>query len=227
MAKIAQCVAEPTAGVGAFIRAATPEDANFLSWVMLAASRGHLPKGWFDIALNLPESGCLLFLQRLATATLPSRWHYSRFLVVESEGGPTAALCAFRAGDVHLVSPVAVTEAAWSIGLPPSEHAKIWKRGAYIFGCSPRPADDCWVLESIATLPNHRHRGYTSMLLARAIEEGRARGLKEAEVTVVMGNVAAERRYVAAGFHCANEILDADFKTATSAIGQRRLVKAL
>jgi hypothetical protein len=65
------------------------------------------------------------------------------------------------------------------------------------------------------------------MLLAQALEEGRARKLKEAEITVVIGNVAAERTYVAAGFRCVSESLHADFMAATGAAGQRRLVKAL
>src|SRR6185436_7106563 len=127
----------------------------------LAASRGHLAKGWFDIALNQSEDSCLRFLRRLTTTTAPSRWHYSRFLVVESAGYATAALCAFRAADAYLASAVAMTEAARSMGLTPAELAQIWMRGAYLFSCSSRPADDCWVLESIATLPKHRQLGYT------------------------------------------------------------------
>jgi GNAT superfamily N-acetyltransferase len=227
MFDIARSVAEPAAEAGALLRDARPGDAGFLSWAILTASRGHLSKGWFDIALDQPEDNCLQFLRQLTTATAHSRWHYSRFLIVESAGCPAAALCAFRAADAYLASPLAIADAAQSVGLSPAEQARIWKRGAYLFTCSTRSADDNWVLESIATLPDHRQRGYTSMLLARAIEDGRARGLKEAEVTVVIGNLAAERMYVAAGFRCVSESLHADFKTATGAIGQRRLVKAL
>lgn len=227
MREIARSVVEPAAEARAILRHATPKDAGFLSWAILTASRGHLSKGWFDIALNQPEDGCLQFLRQLTTATAPSRWHYSRFLLVESAGYPTAALCAFRAADTYLVSPLAIAEAAQSVRLSVTEQAQIWKRGAYLFSCSTRSADDTWVLESIATLPNHRQRGYTSMLLARAIEDGRARGLKEAEVSVVIGNVAAERTYLAAGFRCVNDSLHSDFEAATGAIGQRRLVKAL
>lgn len=227
MPKTAECVPELAAETGALIRKASPDDVDFLSWVVLAASRGHLARGWFDIALNQPEDICLQFLRGLITATALSRWHYSRFLVVESAGHPTAGLCAFRAADAYLASPIAVTEAAESMGLTRSQRAQIWTRGAYLFSCSSRCADDCWVLESIATLPKHRHRGYTSMLLARAIDDGRDRGLEEAEITVVIGNVMAERTYVAAGFSCVSESLHADFETATGAIGQRRFVKAL
>lgn len=227
MPETTQCVANPVAEAGTFIRHATLNDANLLSWAILAASRGHLAKGWFDIALNQPEDGCLQFLRLLTTATAPSRWHYSRFLVVQSAGCAVAALCAFRAADAYLASPVAITEAAHKAGLSTAEQAQIWSRGAYLFNCSARSADDSWVLESIATLPDHRQRGYTSMLLARALEDGRARRLQEAEISVVIGNVAAERTYVAAGFRCVSESLHAEFKTATGAIGQRRLVRVL
>jgi hypothetical protein len=32
-------------------RAAGPDDAEFLGWVMVMAARGHLTRGWFDIVL--------------------------------------------------------------------------------------------------------------------------------------------------------------------------------
>jgi translation initiation factor 4G len=38
------------------IRRASAEDADFIAWTILAAQRGHRPRGWFDIALNWPES---------------------------------------------------------------------------------------------------------------------------------------------------------------------------
>ena len=150
MSETAQRITDST--TCSFIRKATAEDAEFLAWVVLAASRGHLAKGWFDIALHQSEDGCLRLLRSLTTTTALSRWHYSRFLVVESAGSPAAALCAFRAADAYLASPVAITEAAQSVGLTRAELAQIWSRGAYQFSCSRRPADDCWVLESIAKI---------------------------------------------------------------------------
>jgi hypothetical protein len=47
------------------IRMACQDDASFLGWV-IAAARGHLPRGWFDIALAQPEGWCLKFARRLS-----------------------------------------------------------------------------------------------------------------------------------------------------------------
>jgi ribosomal protein S18 acetylase RimI-like enzyme len=209
------------------IRTATPADADFLSWAILASSRGHLSRGWFDIAIDLPEAGSLEFLRHLTTTAACSRWHYSRFLIAEASEGPVAALCAFRFVEAYVASPPAVAEAAERMGLSRQQQAAIWKRGAYMFTCMGRPHEDCWVIESTATLPCCRGRGYTSALLSRSLAEARARGLREAEITVVIGNDAAERAYRKAGFHWAGDRCHPEFEIATGASGQRRLVQAL
>src|SRR5258706_961097 len=83
--------------MGPTIRRALPQDADFVAWIILAAQRGHLPRGWFDIALNRPEAECLAFVARIALARTVSWWHTSQFLIAEVEGSPAAALCALPA----------------------------------------------------------------------------------------------------------------------------------
>jgi ribosomal protein S18 acetylase RimI-like enzyme len=209
------------------IRKATPDDAQFLAWVILTASRGHLSKGWFDIALNQPESCCLEFLRRLTIAACLSRWHYSRFLVAESGSSAAAALCAFCPRDAYMASPPAVTEVARSLGIPGVEQARIWERGSYQFKCARRPGDDSWVIESIATLPGYRQRGCTTQLLATALAEGRDRGLRMAEISTAIGNGAAESAYLKAGFRLACELRHPDFEAICGSAGQRRFVRRL
>lgn len=209
------------------IRNATQHDADFLGWVILAASRGHLARGWFDIALNLSEDGCLAFARQLSTSEIHSRWHYSRFLIAESPAGPAAALCAFRGADAYLISPAAVAQTAERVGLSRGERTAIWERGAYMFTCTTRPRDDTWVIESIATRPCHRQRGYTSALLDRALGAAATLGLREAEITVAIGNDAAAHAYEKAGFRWAGERRHPHFEAATGAPGQRRFIKLL
>jgi hypothetical protein len=50
------------------IRPTRPEHADFIAWTILAAQRGPLPRGWFDIALDLPEPQCLAFVKRIDIA---------------------------------------------------------------------------------------------------------------------------------------------------------------
>jgi len=207
------------------IRRGERDDARFLAWAVLTASRGHLERGWFDIALNKSESECLEFLHALTTADIPSRWHYSRFLVAETEDGAVAALCAFRTADADQYSLSALAQTADVLGLSAAEQALIWQRGAYLSHCTMRPDNDSLLIESIATLPKFRRRGYTAALLERATEEGRAAGRTQAEMAVFIGNEPAERGYLNAGFHCVGELRHPAFAAICGASGQRRLLK--
>jgi|SRR5581483_2255291 GNAT superfamily N-acetyltransferase len=209
------------------MRAALRQDADFLAWVILTASRGHLARGWFDIALNQPEERCLQFLRRLATTEAPSWWHYSRFLVAESEGRAVAALSAFPAGEAYPLSQAAMSEAADALRLPASEQSAIWQRGAYIFLCTIDGHDDCWTLENIATLPSHRGYGVTMALLTRAAEEGAARGFKEAQITSFIGNEPARHAYEKAGYRCIDERCHPDFEAIAGTPGLQRFLRSL
>jgi translation initiation factor 4G len=211
----------------ASVRPACAADAEFLAWAILTASRGHLPKGWFDIALNRPEGACLEFLRCLTTTATRSRWHYSQFLVADVRGCPVAALGAFRASDAYPVSPAAINETAEALGIPVAEQDLLWERGAFQFTCTTHVPDDCWILENIATLPSWRRRGYTGDLLAAAIHQARARGLREAMITFYIGNDPAQRLYERAGFHFLDERRHAEFAAAIGAPGLRRVTREL
>ncbi len=209
------------------IREAVPQDADFLASVILTASRGHLARGWFDIALNQSENHCLEYLRTLATTTVPSWWHYSRFLVAEVAGAKAAALCAFSAAEAYPLSQAAMSEAAEVLGIPAAEQAAIWQRGAYIFSCTMPGGENCWTLENIATLFSYRRRGLTTALITRMVERGRARGFSEAQITYLIGNDTAEGAYRKVGFQFAGECRHPDFEAAAGAMGLRRVVRQL
>src|SRR4030081_3166279 len=99
------------------IRCALPDDAGFIARNILAAQRGHLPRGWFDIALGRPEAECLAFVERIATAQRPSWWHPSQFIIAEVEGKPAAALCAMPAAGTVAEARAAIEEVADKTGL--------------------------------------------------------------------------------------------------------------
>lgn len=206
------------------IRQARPEDADFLAEAMLAASRGHLARGWYDIAVDEPEDRCLAFLKRVATADAPSWWHYSHFLIAEVDGEPAAALAAFRAGDAYALSGVAMAEAVAALGLTEADQSAIWTRGSYLFLCTLGD-DDSWTLENIYTAPRHRGQGLVGRLLDRAVAEGFARGFETVQVTFFIGNDAAERAYRKSGFAFADEKYNPEFEAVAGAPGLRRLVR--
>src|SRR3954467_9741109 len=79
------------------IRRARIDDAGFIARTIVTAQRGHVARGWFDIALDWPEPQCLAFVERIATAHRQSWWHVSQFIIGEVEGEPGAALWAMPA----------------------------------------------------------------------------------------------------------------------------------
>ena len=123
------------------VRSAESRDAGFLAWAILAATRSHVARGWFEVVLARPESVCLDFLRRLVLAETRSWWHYSRFYVAEVDGQPAAALCAFRAGDAYPLSGAAIAEVSKSFGWYEAEQKAMWARGSYIFTCEDWPVD--------------------------------------------------------------------------------------
>src|SRR5437016_5297783 len=94
------------------IRRARIDDASFIARTILSAQRGHVSRGWFDIALDWPEPRCLAFVERLATAQNQSWWHVSEFILAEVDGEPAAALCAMPAAGTVSAGRSAVTEVA-------------------------------------------------------------------------------------------------------------------
>ena len=209
------------------IRTGKREDAAFLASIILTASRGHLARGWFDLALDRSETECLAFLRQLTVTEARSVWHYSRFLVAEEVGnGPVAALSAFAAVDAYPVSPIAIAEVGETLGLTSEEQAQIWDRGEYAFTCTV-PPNKVWVVENVATLPAHRRSGHTAALLERALEYGRSQGMKHAQVTFLIGNEAAERAYERVGFRLVEERRHSAFETAAGSPGLRQFVKTL
>lgn len=209
------------------IRTANPKDAGFIAWAILTATRSHLSKGWFDIALAQPESECLHFISMLTTTTVLSQWHYSRFLIAEEGVTPVSAVAAFRAGDAYPVSTSALVETIKKLELPSKAAEAIWQRGAYMFLCTMRPNDERWVVENLATIPERRGCGCTPILLSRALDNGRNSGFKEAQITLFIGNERAERAYHKVGFLPDKEKRHPTFEAMTGTAGLRQYRKIL
>jgi ribosomal protein S18 acetylase RimI-like enzyme len=213
--------------VGPTIRRALPADADFIAGTILAAQRGHRPRGWFDIALNRPEAECLAFVRRIALARTPSWWHVSQFWIAEADGMPAAALCAMPASGTSAAARAAIAEAAADIGLDGSELSAIFLRGAYTRPCWIQGGDGDWLIEHVASRPSHRGRGLVQALIDRALIAGSAAGYARASISFYIGNQAAERCYAKAGFAFAEEKRDRDFEALTGAAGFRRFERAI
>ena len=213
--------------MGPTIRRALPENADFIAKTILAAQRGHLPRGWFDISLNRPEAECLSFVRRIALAHTQSWWHVSQFWIAEAEGMPAAALCALPAGGTGASARAAIEEVAGDIGLDGCELSAIFLRGAYTRSCWIQGGDDDWLIEHVASRSSHRGRGLMQALIGHALAAGRAAGYARASISFYIGNEAAERCYAKAGFVYAEERRDRAFEALTGAPGFRRFERAI
>ena len=207
------------------IRRARFNDAKFIARTILSAQRGHVSRGWFDIALDWPEPRCLAFIERIVTAHTQSWWHVSQFILADVEGEPAAGLCAMPAAGTVSAGRMAIKEAAERSGLNASEVAAIFQRGAYAASCWLQGGEADWLIEHVASLPIYRGRGLVQALIDHALSMGKAAGFERASITFLIGNEAAQRCYAKAGFAFVEEKRHPDFESITSASGFRRYVR--
>lgn len=209
------------------IRPARTDDASFIARNILASQRGPLPRGWFDIALGWGEPQCVAFVERIAVAQKLSWWHVSQFIIAEVDGKPAASLCALPASGTGPAAKAAIEVAAGESGLEASEVEAIFQRGAYTRNCWVQGGEGDWLIEHVATLPAYRGRGLVQALIDHALAAGRASGFKQASISFLIGNEAAERCYAKAGFAFAEEKRASEFEAITGSPGFRRFTRAI
>ncbi len=208
------------------IRAGKREDASFLARVMMLSSRGHLQRGVWDLIAGGSEQYCQDYLRRLALTEPVSLCHYSSFIVAEHDRIPAAALCGFdpTAGGWQLLAE-AMKNVQRAMGWSQTHEKASAERSAPVWTCTFDTLDGAWVIESVATMPEFRRRGLADSLMAEILEAGRAGGHRLAQLTILIGNVAAQRAYEKAGFRVLDEKRHRDFEAALGAPGFMRMVR--
>ncbi len=182
------------------IRRARPDDAGFLARVMLISGRAHVRRGIWEAVLGSPEREVLDFLRQVTVTGPEHLFHYSCFLVAESEGTPAAGLGGYDpAVRGYEKLRVAVESVRKNMGLGPQgrEDAERTERG---LSCLPKEVEGAWAIDSVATLPGHRRKGISEKLLAAIMDEGRKRGHSRVQVNIYIGNLPAQRAYEKMGF---------------------------
>jgi hypothetical protein len=75
------------------IRNARSDDAPFLAWIMLAATRSHLVYGLWDHFVKKTKKDCLAFPEAIAATGRPHLFHHETFRVAMEDGRPVAGYC--------------------------------------------------------------------------------------------------------------------------------------
>ena len=209
------------------IRAAEVGDSDFLAWLILTAGRAHVSKGIWEVVLGMPEEQCLHFLGLLSNTTIPHLFHHSCYLVADVDGMPRAGLGGY---DPNTHGNPALLQAL------PEVFRRIKGGGPSILqgdtppkilNCIPEPVEGAWVIDSVAVAPAFRRQGIVSRLLEAALQQGRDGGFRRAQVSIYIGNVAAQRLYEKQGFVVVDETRDPYFEAEIGLPGMARMLREL
>lgn len=207
------------------VRGAGPDDAEFLAWVMLTASRSHLQRGIWDLIIGADEQVCLGYLARLVVAQPRSLYHYENFVVAEMDLKPAAALCGFEMrSDTWALVAEAMAGVQCGLGWSANDLAAAQRRMAPLWACFPDDAGADWIVENVATKPNCRGRGAASALLGKIQQEGLRRGLRLAQITTYIGNDSARSVYEKSGFRVSDEKRSAEMAARLGTPGFMRFL---
>jgi ribosomal protein S18 acetylase RimI-like enzyme len=211
------------------IRRGDANDAEFLAWVTLSASRGHLKRGLWDVIVGAGESGCLDYLKRLSLAEPRSLYHYESFLVAETDGAPAAALCGFvNTRDAWSIVGEAMAKVQRELGWTESEATSSYQRIAPIWNaCMPPDIGADFVIENVAALPQYRRRGLVNALIEEALQDACQHRCGLAQITLYIGNHAALSAYKKSGFEFRDEKRCSELENILAVPGFLRLTKSL
>lgn len=191
---------------------ATPGHAPFLARAILAASRSHLPRGPFDIALGLGDADVLDILEWMTLSDLVCNCHFTRFLVAERDGKPAGTLAAFDPGEAGLLPmSTALSDAYCGLGHDKGALVRVMSRVEALHRCFPPAQPGTWTIEWVAVDEAHRRHGICSQLMQAILVEGAARALRAAQISTYLGNDAAITVYERAGFRTDREHRDPAF----------------
>lgn len=181
-------------------RWATERDVPFLGEIVLLASRSHLPRGVWDLALSDDELR-RRFIERLLVTGAASWCHWTKFRVAEVDGTPAAALSGYAEDEPDMLGEdQAIATAFAAVGLDGPALAAVFEGIGPFLTCLMPPIGTPWIIEWVATLAPYRRRGLVDLLLREILDEGRRRGRGRAQIMVIEGNVTAQRAYERVGF---------------------------
>lgn len=206
------------------IRAAAPKDAEAVARLIYLAGKSHLDVSVYDLMFPGGVEEKLQKLAALFTASTPSFYHHSHYLVGEVDGEIAGCLCGFNEG---LTGGNLLREALAEIGIDRAEGKAMYARMQPFYRVNPGHYKDSWVVEHVAIFPEYRRRGVVTTLLEEILRLGGERGYGCAELNMLIGNEPARRAYERAGFVAAEEKTDDEFMRIFNCPGMLRMYREL
>lgn len=211
------------------IRQACDKDIPFLAWVMSTAARSHLSKNPWNIIFNESEARTLALLER--TIQIPELyWSYlSNFWVIESEGSPAAAMCAFAPSSVPDQDLSSLQCSVVSRESDYYEHKldEIKQRLAIATLGLPEELHDAWGIESVAVLPEFQGKGLIDQLFEHVFEQGKMQGYQYAQIMCLIGNDQAQQAFERNGFKAVSQKTNVEFEALFGTSGAMLMVKGI
>lgn len=207
------------------LRDATSRDLELLAWVQVEAARSHRPLGFWDLAFPGLDEPRLELVARIADAPgSPSFAHRDGFIVAELDGRPVGALSGYDPKIKKLGHFIRAMDTVLEVeGWSEAHRTLIGTRLLPILACLSDTPDDRWVVEWVALRPEARGQGLLAPLLDAILERGREAGFAKAQITYLIGNVAAKRGYERAGFVTVDEKRSPEFEAVIGAPGTARM----
>jgi len=211
------------------IRPATPEDASFLAKAILIAGRAHVKRGIWEVILGGSEEECKDFLHHISITRIPHLFHYSCYLIAEEDtSGPIGSLGGYNPRiSGYQALQQAITEVVRKLNLPALASKDSAERSSRILACLPKEIDGAWVIDSVATLPEHRGKGAAKNLLKMILKKGKKQGHPQAQVNMYIGNEPALNLYRKFGFEIIEENRDEYFEKNIGSPGMLSLARDL
>lgn len=207
---------------------ANPDHSPFLAQAILSASRSHLERGPFDIALGLDTPDVLDLLEFMCLSDLVGNCHFSNFFVAEMSGKPVAALAAYDPGDSGLLPLGApFTDAYSSLGHDEKKLPFVLGSLEAVQRCMPPQQPGMWTVEWVFVEESLRRQGIVGLLLDKAFDAGAERSLQRAQISTYVGNQPAIDAYVKAGFRIDRERHDPALKALIGIPGMVTMVREL
>lgn len=188
---------------------AKPDHSPFLARTILAASRSHLPRGPFDVALELGDMELLAIIERMTVSDHVCNCHFTKFLAAECDGEPVGALAAFDPAEAQLLPlDAALCDAYSSLGHDEDNLTHVMARIDALGRCFPRAEPGTWIIEWVAVDEAHRRHGICNQLMQAMLADGVRSGRRTAQVSTYLDNDAAITAYERAGFRALREHRD-------------------